>query len=449
VTLRRAALVAVLLPAACASASSSGVRQAPAHPAGDEDRARTFAFVRVEEDAIDWLAAADPRLAMRADETPPEAVLKRVGLEAVLAEDLNAQIRGGSLDLFAFRARARALDEAAKIVAGFRESLPDSGPLGTTLARPRLERELLERMIQEERARAADEEALGDASGDLVRGILSTWMSPKAPQDWLDRDAWASKNLLDIRASLRDTRPRTGPSDLDVALYPLERLLAPTQFPRASAAIAEVRMALDDDMRADPRVVAPDKLALAAKLHLGVTIDPSSLRPRLERIEERLREVAERTLAGGHDTRADVEARARDLLLVERPCPAVPDTRVRSMAPPPERAAVCGALRALTEDASPAAALVAVHDDVLLSFAVVRGTLPARSRLLSHPEDEDIEALRRKARERPLLALGVALAAEIFYGTDGAEERLRAWRSLGEAPLDVVAREVRAAPGGQ
>ena len=441
---RRAVLVSVLLPAACASATSSGVRPAPVHPAGDEDRARTFAFVRLEDDAIDWLAAADPRLAMRADETPPEAVLKRVGLEAVLAEDLTAQIRGGSLDLFAFRARAHALDEAAKIVAAFHESLPDSGPLGTTLARPRLERELLERLIQEEQARAADEAALGDASGDLVRGIISTWTPPKAPQDSLDRDSWVSKHLLDIRASLREARPRTGPSDLDVALYPLERLLAPTQYPRGSAGIAEVRMALDEDMRAVPRVYAPDRLARAAKVHLGVTIDPASLRPRLERIEDRLREVAERTLAAGHEARSGIEARARDLLLVEGPCPAVPDTRVRSMSPPPERAAICGALRALTEEASPAAALLAVHDEVVLSFAAVAGTLPPRSRFLSHPEDDDVESLRRKARERPLLVLGVALAAELLYATDGADERLRSWRALGEAPLDVVAREVGA-----
>ena len=43
---------------------------------------------------------------------------------------------------------------------------------------------------------------------------------------------------------------------------------------------------------------------------------------------------------------------------------------------------------------------------------------------------------------RPVVVLGVALAAEILYGGDGADERLAAWRALGEAPLDVVAREL-------
>lgn len=42
-------------------------------------------------------------------------------------------------------------------------------------------------------------------------------------------------------------------------------------------------------------------------------------------------------------------------------------------------------------------------------------------------------------------AIGVALAAELLYGTDDAGARLRAWRSLGEAPLDVVAREIASA----
>jgi hypothetical protein len=441
----RAAPILVILLSACASASPGVVGQAPGRSAGDEDRARTFAFVRVEDDSIDWLVAADPRLAMRLDETAPDEVLKRVGLEAVLAEDTGAEIHGGSVDLFAFQARMRALDDAAKIVAAFRDPLPAVGPLGATLSRPRLERELFERLIQEERARTVEEAALGDAAGDLVRGIISTWKPPQAPQESLDRDRWVSKHLLDIRASMRDGRPRTGPSDLDMALYPLERLLAPAQFPLGSAAIAEVRMALDEDMRAMPSFDVPERLARAVKTHFGLTIAPAELQPRLERLEQRLREAVEEALtAESAAGRREIEGRARDLLLVERPCPTVPDTRVRSMAPPPERTAVCGALRALTEDPSPAAAIVAVHDDVLLSFAAVTANLPPRSRLLSHPDDDDIEGLRRKARERPLLALGVALAAEIIYGADGPGERLRAWRALGEAPLDVVAREVGA-----
>src|SRR5262249_29797406 len=157
----------------------------------------------------------------------------------------------------------------------------------------------------------------------------------------------------------------TGPPDLDVALYPLERLLAPLQFPRGSAAIAQLRMALDEDMRAVPKVDSPERIARDAKVHLGVVLDVASLRIQLERPEGRLRELAAAALqAAAQSDRPAIEARARELLLVERSCPAVPESKVRSMAPPPERAAVCGALRALTEETAPTAALVALHDDV-------------------------------------------------------------------------------------
>jgi hypothetical protein len=41
------------------------------------------------------------------------------------------------------------------------------------------------------------------------------------------------------------------------------------------------------------------------------------------------------------------------------------------------------------------------------------------------------------------VALGVALAAELVYqGPSPPEERIRAWRDLGEVPLDVLAREL-------
>jgi len=444
---RSVAFLLALLAPACASASGSPVAPPSASPAVDTDRAHSAAFIRAEDEAIGWLAAADPRLALRADTTAPESILKRVGLEAVLAEDATAVIRGGSLDLFAFRARAHALDQAASALAAFQEPLAEAGPLGSGLERPRLERELLDRLIAEERRRAKDEANLGEASGDLVRGIVATWTVPAAPQESLDRDIWVSRHLLEIRESLREPRPVTGPLDLDVALYPLERLLAPMQYPRGSAGVAEVRMAIDEDMRAMPKVDAPDRLAQAAKAHLGVDIDPAVLALRLQKIEQRLRALADHVLSSAPAGSAnEIAARARDLLLVERPCAPVRDTRVRSMAPPPERSAICGAVRALAEEGAPSAALVALHDDVVLSLCSVLPSPVYRSHLLSQPEDEDIEALQHKARERPLLALGVALAAEILYSTEGTEQRLRAWQALGEAPLDIVAREV-GAPG--
>jgi hypothetical protein len=428
------------LAAACARPPARGAR-APDPPPVDQAK-EVASFVRLEDEAMSWIAAADPRLAARASGPPTDEVLKQIGTEAVLAEDATAVIHGGSLDLFAFRARASALEQAAHRVAAFAGTLPDGAPPDGAIARPKLERELLARIIEEEQVRAAEEAKLGDASGDLVRAIVSTWTLPAVPEEWPLRDAWVSKHLLEIRDSLRKGQPRTGPLDLDVELYPLERLLAPLQFPRGSAAIAQLRVGLDEDMRAVPTLVVPERVAFEAKVHLGVAVDAASLAARFARTAARLRDLASAALEASGGGRPAIEARARQLLLVERPCPAVPGTRVRSMGPPPERAAVCGVLRALMEEPVQAAALVALHDDILLAAAAVTASPPPRTGLLSHPEDDLVDALRRAARERPVPAIGVGLAAELLYATPGEDARLRAWRSLGEAPLDVVEREI-------
>lgn len=441
-----------LLAGACASPHPVPP-QGPA-AASHEDARQVAAFDDLEDETLSWIAAADPRLATRAREAGQapatagsEDVLKRIGTEAVLAEDATAEIHGGSLDLFAFRARRRALDQAAQRVAAFAGTLPEDAAGEGAITRPRLERELLSRVILEEQARAAEEAKLGDASGDLVRAIVATWTMPATPEEVPLRDEWVSKHLLEIRESLRQGPPRSGPFDLDVALYPLERMLAPLQYPRGAAAIAQLRVGLDEDMRVVPALTVPERIVLEARVHLGVAVDPGSLPERFERTEARLKELASRALEASGDHRAAIETRARELLLVERPCPAVPGTKVRSMGPPPERAAICGVVRALTEEALPAAALVALHDDVLLAAAAVTSSPPPRTGLLCHPDDDVVDALRRTSRERPTMAIGLALAAEILYGTNGTsdpEARLRAWRALGEAPLDVVARELGA-----
>ena len=233
---------------------------------------------------------------------------------------------GTSLDLFAFRARGKALEEGGKALAASQGPLPEVGPLGSALGRPRLERELLERMLGEERARAEEESRLGDASGELVRGLVSTWAPPDRPQDVQDRDVAMARYLTAIRESLRASGPRTGPPDLDVALYPLERLLAPTEYPRASAAIAQVRMAIDADMRAVPKLRDAAQVAAGAKVHLGVDLDMTALPARLERVEARLHDRAVKAMREqGTDAQRGIEAKAR------QPCsssaPALPSPR--------------------------------------------------------------------------------------------------------------------------
>jgi hypothetical protein len=432
------AVLAVTLGCGRAGAPPPGTSNTPAL----NERATIDAFLRAEGEAIEWIAAADPRLAIRARVRATDAMLAQLGTESVLSEDLSGQIRNRSLDLFAFRARLRALARAKDRLGAFDDHLPEVGP-NNVLARPRLERELLLRLVDEETARAQAESRLGEASGDLVRGILSTWTPLTVPQDWPDRDAWLSKHLLDVRESLQDGRPRTGPLDLDLALYPLERLLVPLdEFPRGAAAIAEVRVTLDQTARSGPKLVQMSIVSQRLKAHLGVDLDPALWQSELEETEASLRQRAERALSESGTARADALASCRQMLFVEGSCPVVSGTRVRSMAPPPERAAICGVLSALADDSIAAAALAALHDDVLLALAAVSDSPPPRTRLLCSPEDDKVDDFRRAARERPVVALGVAFAARLLYGHGGDGTRLRAWSALGEAPLDIVAREL-------
>jgi hypothetical protein len=437
----RALLPWAMRVAACGAPATPALAVAGAP--SDDGRAATASLGHVEAEAFGWLSAADPRLATRTGVTAPREVVERIGTDAVLAEDPTMHLRGGSLDLFSFKARSRALAEAAKRVAAFHEELPEAGPVGSELRRPRLERELLIRMLAEETARAEDETRLGDSAGDLVRALVATWTPPSAPHDVQDRDAWVAGHLLEIRESLRDPGPRTGPPDLDVALYPLERLLAPLQYPHASAAIAQLRVTLDEDPRVAPAIDLPDRVTRSVREHLGLRIDPAAVPSQFASLEGRLRAEVETGMQPLDEaSKRSTLARARELLFAEAACPPVADSPLRSMAPPPERAAICGALRALSDPGTRLSAVVALHDEVQLSVAAITSATPPRTTLLSQPANEDVDSLRRMARERPVVALGPALAAQIVFAPGVSDARIAAWHDLGEVPLDVLEREL-------
>ena len=438
-----------------------GTRHAPATPAAPQDdgRAATADLVRTEAAALDWLSASDPRLAARTGVTASHEVLERIGTAAVLGEDTTMHIVGSSLDVFSFKARARALSEASQAASAFKESLPEAGPVGSELRRPRLEKELLDRLIEEETARVEDEARLGDSAGDLVRALVETWKPPAAPQDVSDRDVAMAAHLLEIQNSLHVAEPRTGPPDLDLALYPLERLLAPLQYPRGTAALARLRIALDQDFRVVPKVSVTPRIVRSVHVHLGLVIDPAALPAEFAVLEEHLRAKCDEGLGALDDAaRRAVVDKARGQLFVEASCPPVAGSPVRSMAPPSERGAVCGALKALADPDTRLSGVLALHDEVQLSLAAVTDSPPPRTRLLSRPADEDVDALRRTARERPAVALAPALAAQILDrhgafegllagGDKILEHVLAAWQDLGEVPLDVLSRELPSEAG--
>jgi hypothetical protein len=234
-----------------------------------------------------------------------------------------------------------------------------------------------------------------------------------------------SRHLLEIRESLRSDRPRTGPNDLEDALYPLERLLSPLEFPHGAAALAELRIAVDADGRPVPAVATNEKLARAVRVHLGLELDAAQLRPRLEALEATLYRRAREALVSAGPSAPEMQAAARKALFQPGACDA-----------PPERVAICGLMSALA-DQPEAARLALMHDDVLLALAAVSPAPPPRTRLICAPDDDVVGALERSSLERPVVALGVALAIELMVRNDDVDG-LSGW--LGDAPLDFVER---------
>ena len=327
-------------------------------------------------------------------------------------------------------------------------ALPESGPVGSALGRPRLERELL---VAAHRGRAAraprTRRKLGDASGDLVRGIVATWTPParaagRAGSRRVGRQAPARRSATRCATPA----PRTGPPDLDVALYPLERLLAPLQYPRgAGGDRAGAHRARRGHARALPSSTSAERITRAVKVHLGLAVDLAALPARLERARgapARATAASCTALRRRGATRGAARgARRASCSSPSGPCPPV--ARLARSASMRAAARARGRLRrpaaARRRGGPPRGARGPARRRAALARRGRAASPPPRTGLLSHPDDDDVDALERIARERPVVALGAALAAEIALRGEGVERRgSPAWRALGEAPLDVV-----------
>jgi hypothetical protein len=435
---------------ACGGASVPPPVTAPTN--AERERQQIAQFAALEADVIERLAASDPRVALRFGVTPSKTTLDRIGTEGVLAEDAKTALRGASVDLFAFSTRARTLATAEKELASWKPPLPDVAPPGSVLARPRLERELVARAILEERARDDEESPLDDAAGALVRGVVTTWSPGGGAWEWRERDEWVARRLLDIGASFKAGKPRATPSDLEPALFDLEKLLVPMQFPRGVAAITSLHAAMDADERPALLAMPPELLAKRMRVHLGLTAPLPEIAAALEAARARVAAAipAETTATmADPNARAPIEQRARELLFNSARCPAVAASPVRSAAPPPERAPICAALQAVVTAFGPGdartAALIAVHDMLVVATWTIAPP-PQRTRIatLSFRADEEIaDRMRQAAAARPLEVLGAALAIEIAVASLADAPRLAtAWLALRDVPIDVARREL-------
>jgi hypothetical protein len=193
-------------------------------------------------------------------------------------------------------------------------------------------------------------------------------------------------------------------------------------------------------------------------LHLGVALTPEALDARFASLEQKLRAASEAAISSAHLAGDALASNAAPLVFSTGACAvAVPGSRVRSMSPPPERAAACRlrqAVASANDPASRAYAIVAMHDHVVVAqwaLDVARGgaTLAettARHRPLSHPAPDVVARWERVALARPTAALGGGLAASVLYQAADPEAFARSWTALGEVPLDIAERETCTAP---
>jgi hypothetical protein len=443
--MRAALLLMAAASAGCASTAAQGV--AP-RSADDDARANVAPFVALEANAIDVLAAVDPRVARRFHAQASAGVLEEIGTAAVLAEDASATVRGGALDLFAFKARGATLALLATKLAKSNATLPEIAPAGGAVAHPRLERELLLREVESERARILEESPLGDASAPLVRAMVELWSPGATAAEWRDTDAWVTSHLLQIRDSYESPPPRTAASDLEPALFELEKLLVPMQFGKSAFALTQLHAALDKDSRPHLPAMNADVLAARARVHLGVAVT-AALPGEIAAAADAIQAALETALAGANgEARDAVEKEARSLLFADAKCTPVVGSRARSAAPPPERSGICNALTLAQRTESRAAALMALHDEVVIAgWALTPPSPRAHLATMSFRVDDDLaDTMKEMAAARPLTPLAVGVMAAFVYRAPADAMRVAAaWQALGDLPIDLAERELSGA----
>jgi hypothetical protein len=447
--------------------SAAACGPAPAHvdtPASKDDGASSVArFEAVEDDVLHVLCAMDRRVARRAHLDPREEDLRRLTMGAMLAEDASLAVIDGAIDPFSFEARARGLATVKATLATAPRDLPAGG--AGAVSAPALERELLARLVDEEALRLEEERALPRSASALVRAVVETWQAPASQQHAAERDRWLARRLREVSASVSGagapgatvaTLDVVRARELDDALDALEHAAESAGLTRSTAELVKLRELLEGLATRPAAAATSDWSTVARRLetHLGYAMTPDALERRLDAAERALRTIATQAAESAHLDGDALAAHAAPLVFAGGACAvAVPGSRMRSMAPSPERAVACRlrqSATAATDDASRAYALVAMHDHVVVAqwaLDVARGTATVaqatgRHRPLSRPGPDVAARWERVALARPTAAIGGGLAAEVLYGTGDPGARARAWSELGEVPLDIAEREL-------
>lgn len=428
--------------AACGAPSAREPMGGPAATEAPEAAAEAVAadWADREEEVLAALSAADPTVAARLGVSP-----------SLTGPDAEVEA-----DWLAPRRRANGVAEAERALSRW----PDSARLPRTANgrawQLRLERELVIRAVREERFRLEHEAELPRAASALVRAMVRAAAGAPATDPVRAHDRWRARRLEEVRAAVQtgglDDAER---AELEDALDDLERGATPA----VTAALVRVRLAVEAAPRAPARPPDAARLEAALGAHGGTSMPLAVVRSRLERAEAALREGA-RALAArvpAEDARQaerDVEAALfRDAACGGRDA----GSRLRRAYPPPERAGGCALVQRVATahgEREALAAWLVLHDHVAVAlWALARratGSQPdpavTSQRLLGAIAPEARARLARLAAVRATEAVLAGLAAEMLArrGPDDAGAVAAAWAAFGDAPLDIVEREVMA-----
>jgi hypothetical protein len=415
----RYALLLLLSIVACRPA-----QRGAEHPSAPDDGG-SARLVEKEKPILASLAIVDARFERRLRERASEAGLRKAALELILAEDTQAALVEGRIDMFSFDARERALA---------RLSIPalDLADVGSgTLARPKLEGELLRRLLEEEKLRVTLERNLPASASDLVRGIVDTWKPAGDDAIQSARDEWLTRRLGELETAIANTRmPREEQYELEDALDPLEQRLQ--GYSKATQTLAHLRVTLGAQT---PTGASPwNVVARELGPHLGTVPPPDALLERFGTLERSLRP----------QTQPDDAAQlAVKKLLLEGGEPCALEGRgsiVRALGTPPERDLACRIVRAVAQD-DPSAPL-AMHRVLALAIAAV-GAHSGKNHDVPPGVLQAIPALGVRAAGKPAPCIVGAVAIEHLLAAADPASRAKAWLEFGDAPLDVIVREVR------
>ena len=445
---------------ACSPAAPGGHKPRTPDAEGDaRAAAQLAAFYGDETRILAIVGAADPRIARRAHMEPDETELRKAAVGAILAEDTDVAMDSGHTDIFSFDVRGRALGAARKILATYTEPLAD--PNVGDGKRPELERQLMDRFLSTEELRLAEERKLPRSAASLLRGLALTWVPPSTKEQLAARDPWLAARLGRIEPTLTPGSLRPAErDDLDDAMDPLERAVfgvnAADAYPLSHAAMTRLRIVAQGAGGPDRKESRWDAVAPALAVEVGTKLSAETLARVFAGTATAL-DVELKRLVGTAVTNDNLVTQADALLGPAAQCPTPPGgSRLRRMDPPPEREFYC-AVAAMTLKATKAdeqqALFLYAHTALVVAqwaIAVASGTDAAKpateqARPLTFLPPDREQRLLRFASTRPVEAIARGMAVEWLFreGVAAARIRASAWLEFGDAPFDLLERDLR------